>query len=72
MYETAFYDVYSTFNMFKVRLLTKEVYKISCKNYYNKVIQKNKIIHIMYDKQCLLQVFRLKRPILKSNGVVIL
>ena len=28
------------------------------------------VIQIVYDKQCLLQVFLLKQPILKSKGVL--
>ena len=41
LFETAFYDVYSTFNMFKVGLLTKEVYKHSCTKNYKNNITKN-------------------------------
>ena len=42
LFETAFYDVYSTFNMFKVGLLTKEVYKHSCTKNYKNIITKNR------------------------------
>ena len=56
--------------MFKVRLLTNNVYLISYKKYNKKLSLEIKITKIMYDKQCLLQVFRLKQLILKSKEVL--
>ena len=41
LYETAFYNVYATFNMFRVRLKTKEVYKHSFTKNYKNIITKS-------------------------------
>ena len=37
-FKTAYYNVNSTFNMFKFGLLTKDVYLISCTKYYKNII----------------------------------
>ena len=42
LYETAFYNVYATFNLFRVRLQTKEVYKHSFTKNYKNIITKNR------------------------------
>ena len=52
--KTAYYNVYCTFNMFIVLLITKDVYKISCLKYYKNIITKKRNTKIMYDNQCLL------------------
>ena len=41
LFKTAYYNVYSTFNVFKVSLLTKDVYLISYRKYYKNIITKN-------------------------------
>ena len=42
LFKTAFYHVYSTFNMIKVRILVKDVYQISYKKYYENIKTENR------------------------------
>ena len=58
--------------MFKIRLLTKEVYKHSFTKNYKNIINKNRITYIKYDKQCLLQVYRVEQLILTSKRVLLI
>ena len=69
---TADFDVERSFNTLKLIFSNEQIYLITfTKNNLN-IITKIKVTQIMYDKQCLLLVFRLKQPILTLNGVLIL
>ena len=42
LFKTAYYNVYSTFNMFQVRLITKDVNLIRCTKYFKIIIIKSR------------------------------